>query len=55
MPGRTLDLSKEQLIALLTTKDQALVDSLYAFAEASTSAWLVRCSMELRMGSQPST
>lgn len=41
-PGRTLDLSKAQLVALLTTTDAALVDALYAFAEASTSACILR-------------
>ena len=41
-PGRTLDLSEAQLVALLTTTDAALVDALYTFAEASTSACVLR-------------
>ncbi len=41
VPGEgVLDLSKEQLVALLTTRDEGLVKSLYAAAEAATSKWV---------------
>lgn len=36
-PGRVLDLSKSQLVHLLTTQDEALAQALYALAEAATS------------------
>jgi len=38
-PGRVLDLSKQQLIELLTTQNQALAQALYALAEAATSTY----------------
>jgi len=38
-PGRVLDLSKQQLIELLTTQDEALAQTLYALAEATTSKY----------------
>ena len=38
-PGQVLDLSKQQLIELLTTQDEALAQALYALAEAATSKY----------------
>lgn len=38
-PGQVLDLSKQQLIELLKTQDEALAQALYALAEAATSKY----------------
>lgn len=46
-PGRVLDLSKEQLVELLTTQDNALVQALYSLAEAATSKCMQNWSIEL--------